>query len=403
MTMTFRLPALAGLTALFTTLPAAALSPDEFAACQQTWQAQAREQGLPDRLIEEVIPALRPLARVLELDQRQPEFTSSFADYLSRRVSETRIETGQRMLESHADLLRRLTHEYGVPGRYLVSFWGLETNFGGYLGDMPTLDSLATLACDPRRSGYFTAELLTALGLLDDHGLAPQEMTGSWAGAMGHTQFMPSNYQRYGRDGDGDGRVDLWRSVPDALTSAAHFLSELGWESELRWGREVRLPEGFDYSLAGRESRRPLRQWAKLGIRTTNGAALPALDLPAALLVPAGHRGPAFLVYKNFDVIMRWNRSEFYAISVGRLADRIIGAGPLASPPPDAPRLSRATVKQLQASLNAQGFDAGQPDGILGPGTRAAISRFQLAHGMIADGFHSQELIDAVLAADASP
>ncbi len=374
-------------------LPAGA----EFGECRDSWQAQARHAGLSSRVIEQIIPQLKPQPRVIELDRRQPEFTSTFADYLGRRVTETRIERGQQLLQSHSELLDKLTRQYGVPGRFLVAFWGLETNFGSYLGDTPSLDALATLACDTRRGDYFTAELLQALALIERHDLEPARMRGSWAGAMGHTQFMPSNYARYGVDGDGDGRIDLWGSIPDALTSAANFLQQLGWEPEMRWGREVRLPAGFDYSLAGRGNARPLRDWAGLGVRHAEGGRLPVADFDAALIIPAGHEGPAFLVYRNFRIIMRWNNSEFYALSVGLLADRLIGAPPLRQPPPqDNRRISIASIKALQARLNELGFDAGKPDGIIGPGTRQAIAAFQASREMIADGYHSGAVFSAL-------
>ncbi len=384
---------LSGAAILLATLPAGA----DFGACVGNWQDMARDAGLSSRVVEQIIPRLSPQPRVIELDRRQPEFTSSFADYLGRRVTDSRIEKGQQLLQSHAALLEGLTRQYGVPGRFLVAFWGLETNFGGYLGDTPTLDALATLACDARRSDYFTAELLQALALIERHDLDPARMRGSWAGAMGQTQFMPSNYARYGVDGDGDGRIDLWGSIPDALTSAAHFLQQLGWEPEMRWGREVRLPSGFDYGLAGRGNARPLRDWARLGVRHAEGGPLPVADFDAALIVPAGHQGPAFLVYRNFRTIMRWNNSEFYALSVGLLADRLIGAPPLQQPPPqDTRRVSIASIKALQTRLNELGFDAGKADGIIGPGTRQAIAAFQASRRMIADGYHSAAVFAAL-------
>ncbi len=366
-------------------------------ACQQRWQATARSQGLDKHLIEELIPQLRYLPEVLQLDRRQPEFTSTFASYLSRRVTDTRIEKGRTLGQQYATLLDNLAFEYGIPQQILLAFWGLETNFGGYLGKTSTLDALATLGCDARRSDYFSRELLIALRLVQTHALDPAAMRGSWAGAMGHTQFMPSNYLRYGRDGDGDQRIDLWGSPTDALTSAAHFLQQLGWERGARWGREVRLPAGFDYSLAGLKQARPLREWQRLGLRHAHGGPLPVADFDAALLVPAGHLGPAFLVYKNFRIIMRWNNSESYALSVGLLSDRIDGSQGLQVPPPQGlERISLAQIKALQRALNQRGFDAGKPDGIAGPGTRAAISQFQASRNMIADGYHSAEVFQAL-------
>jgi membrane-bound lytic murein transglycosylase B len=261
-------------------------------------------------------------------------------------------------------------------------------------------DSLATLACDERRSRFFTGELVSALRIIEAGDVDAQGMTGSWAGAMGHVQFMPSAFLRYAVDGDGDGRRDLWNSVPDAMYSAANFLSSLGWKPGLRWGREVVLPPGFDFSLASRKIREPLSAWSGAGVTDAFGRPLPSLSLTSSVLVPAGAEGPAFVVYDNFDVIMRWNRSEFYAISVGRLADRIAGAGTLAVEPPESNlRLTRELVLSLQQNLNALGFDSGTPDGIFGSGTREALRGFQRSRGLVPDGYPNAEVIEAVTAA----
>jgi len=226
-----------------------------------------------------------------------------------------------------------------------------------------------------------------------------ESMIGSWAGAMGHVQFMPSAFLRYAVDGDGDGRRDLWGSIPDALTSAGNFLETLGWQSGLRWGREVMLPAGFDYAQATRDIKQPLKVWSQAGVTDAFGGRLPDVDLLGSVLVPGGSQGPAFVVYHNFDVIMRWNRSEFYALSVGRLADRIAGAGRLTRPPPeDGLRLSRQTVMTLQAQLNQLGYDTGTPDGIFGSGTRRALREFQSARNLVADGYPSEQVIAAVAA-----
>ncbi len=358
-----------------------------FPNCIERLQQRGRAEGLSEEVVTEVLGSVSFSEKVIELDRRQPEFAETFTNYLGKRVTESRIETGRELLEKHRPLLLRLQQQYGVQPQYLVSFWGLETNYGGYTGYLPVLDSLATLACDPRRSSYFSAELMAALKIVDD-GVPAEAMLGSWAGAMGQTQFMPSVYRRFARDGDGDGKIDLWGSAPDALTSAAAFLQHIGWEAGWRWGREVSLPEGFAYIDAGRANRRSLQEWRKRGVRTTNGKLVPALDVPTAVIVPAGHRGPAFAVYSNFDVILRWNLSDFYAIAVGHLADRISGAGPLQQPPPpDAPRLSKQQVERMQIALNTRGFDAGEADGVLGRGTRAALRRYQQAQGLVPDGF----------------
>ncbi|MCG8394099.1 MAG: lytic murein transglycosylase [Pseudomonadales bacterium] len=377
-------------------LPALALEPQDFDLCVGELRQQALDAGLPAQVVSQHLDDIQLNEKVIELDRSQPEFTSSFADYFTRRVSDTRIETGRQKYREQQALLRALTKEYGIPGHYLVAFWGLETNYGGYLGYIPTLDALATLTCEGRRGDYFRGELFNALRILQAGDVDADAMQGSWAGAMGQTQFMPAIFLKYAVDRDGDGRRDLWQSTPDALASAANFLRGLGWQREERWGREIRLPENFDYQLTGFAHKRSLADWAKLGVRMPNGAALPAADMEAAIIVPSGHNGPAFLAYQNFRVIMGWNRSESYALAVGRLADRIAGAGPLSRAPVPAPRLNREQVTTLQTTLNQLGHDAGDADGLLGPGTRQAIARYQQANGMVADGFPDQEVLTRI-------
>lgn len=377
--------------------------PESFPACLAEISATAASAGVSADTRARIVPELRWREDVIALDRRQPEFTLSFSRYFGNAVTTARIERGQALAREHADLLQKLEREYGVSGHYLLAFWGLETNFGGFMGNTPSLDALATLGCDERRGRYFRAELIAALQLVDEQALQVERIRGSWAGALGLVQFMPSNYRRYGRDGDGDGRVDLFGSVPDAMTSAAHFLRELGWQPEQRWGREVRLPTGFDYRLADGREQRPLAEWARLGLRHANGGPLPVADFDAALLVPSGHRGPAFVVYQNFRVIKRWNNSDFYALAVGHLADRIRGAeGLVQSPPVETEPLRLDVVRAAQVRLNLLGFDAGEPDGVAGPGTRAAIRRFQAANNLVPDGFLDQTLLDA-LRADPEP
>ena len=366
----------------------------DFAACVSDLQSRALAQGLPRPLVSDVLGAVKFLPRVIELDRDQPEFRQSFSAYLRARVNETRVRRGRELLGRHRELLDRLTREYGIPGRYLVSFWGMETNFGSYLGTMPTLDSLATLACDPRRSAFFSDELITALKLLEREGLAPEIMRGSWAGAMGHTQFMPSAYMRHAVDGDGDGKIDLWNSEVDALTSAANYLAGLGWQRGERWGREVRLPDDFPFQRSGLRNRAPLAGWRELSVRRADGQPLPPADMQGSVIVPMGHRGPAFLVYDNFEVIMKWNRSQAYAIAVGRLADRIAGGGRLHADLPQVETApSRSQVEHLQRGLIEQGFDPGEIDGAMGPATRAALRAFQQGRGLVADGYPGPETL----------
>ena len=373
---------------------APARASDSFQTCLASLQREARQQGISKQVVENDLGSASHNQRVIELDRSQPEFTTTFATYFDHRVTQERVDRGRKLLKKHHELLEHIYRQYGVPPRYLVAFWGLETNYGAFFGGVPVLDSLTTLACDTRRSDYFTGQLMDALHILDEGSVTPDRMLGSWAGAMGNVQFMPSAFRKYAVDEDGDGRRDLWGSLPDAMASAANFLKHLGWKKGWRWGREVQLPKGFPYAKAGLDHERPLSAWKKLDVRDAYGRPLHAADIKAALLVPSGHRGPAFLVYHNFKVIMGWNQSEFYALAVGRLADRLAGAASLRNPPPkDEPRLSRDNVIALQKRLKSRGFDAGPTDGIPGPQTRDAIRSFQQAHGMIADGFASRAVL----------
>ena len=385
----------AGMFSLVLSSQILAVEADAFRACLRDLQSEARQAGVSDRIVDGVVPQLSLQRRVLELDRKQPEFAQTFAGYIKTRVTDERVNTGRTLYQRHRSFLDQLTARYGVPGQYLVAFWGLETNFGSYLGNMPTLDSLATLACDPRRSDFFTSEFVTALRVLERESLNPEQMRGSWAGAVGHTQFMPSSYIRYAVDGDGDGRIDLWGSEKDALASGANFLAALGWESGLRWGREVALPPGFDFSLAGN---RPLalNEWARLGVHRADGSPLSGDGIEARLLVPSGHEGPAFLVYDNFSVIMKWNRSEFYALSVGHLADRIAGGQPLQRDPPAQNALSRADVVFLQEALASLGYDVGEVDGVFGPASRKALSSYEQDRGMVSDGFPDSDVLKSL-------
>lgn len=370
-----------------------AYSQDDFLQCRDRLTGVAIERGITETTARSVLANVEPLERVISADRNQPEFVQDFATYLNARVTSSRVAIGRELYAEHRPLLDSLAARHGVPGQYLVAFWGLETNFGNILGNIPVFNSLTTLACDQRRSAYFTDELINAMRIVDRGDASADEMIGSWAGAMGQTQFMPSVYLEHAIDGDGDGRANLWSSSSDALSSAAKFLASIGWNSGYRWGREVLLPEGFDYSMSGLEQPRPLSEWRSLGLRTTLDSLIPAADISASLVVPAGSDGPAFLVYDNFEVIMRWNRSEFFALSIGHLADRIAGAGALRNPPPSDQRLSRDQLLAIQQELNARGFDAGTPDGVPGPATRGAIRSFQASRGLVADGFADLELI----------
>jgi len=385
------------LALLFTGAVISSASANEhFSSCTAALADRAKQEGVSQQIIDEIFPHLVHQDRVIELDRSQPEFVQTFPGYFSKRVTDWRTEKGKTMYAKHEKLLHKLSDKYGVPPHYLLAFWGLETNFGSYKGKMPVLDSLATLACDKRRSKYFTQEFLVAVKLMQREKLKKDNMVGSWAGAMGHTQFMPSAYTHYAIDGDGDGQVNLWESEEDALSSAANFLASLGWERSFRWGREVKLPEGFNYQESGYKNRKPLSEWHEQGVKKADGSPLGEGETTAYVIVPAGHNGPAFIAYKNFRVIMRWNNSEFYAIAVGVLADRIAGASGIKATLPDLPAYNRKDIIALQSKLNDLGFDVGKPDGIIGPATREGIRNYQISNNMIADGFPGLEVMAAL-------
>ena len=385
------------LALLFTGAVISSASANEhFSSCTAALADRAKQEGVSQQIIDEIFPHLVHQDRVIELDRSQPEFVQTFPGYFSKRVTDWRTEKGKAMYAKHEKLLHKLSDKYGVPPHYLLAFWGLETNFGSYKGKMPVLDSLATLACDKRRSKYFTQEFLVAVKLMQREKLKKDNMVGSWVGAMGHTQFMPSAYTHYAIDGDGDGQINLWESEEDALSSAANFLASLGWERSFRWGREVKLPEGFNYQETGYKNRKPLSEWHEQGVKKADGSPLGEGETTAYVIVPAGHNGPAFIAYKNFRVIMRWNNSEFYAIAVGVLADRIAGASGIKATLPDLPAYNRKDIIALQSKLNDLGFDVGKPDGIIGPATREGIRNYQISNNMIADGFPGLEVMAAL-------
>jgi membrane-bound lytic murein transglycosylase B len=305
-------------------------------------------------------------------------------------------------MQKHAALLAELEREYGVPGRFLVAFWGLETNFGRGQGDYPVVNALATLAYDGRRGAMFRDEMFNALTILDRGHITLAKMKGSWAGAMGQTQFMPSTFLRYAVDEDKNGHIDIWGSVPDALGSGANYLKALGWDGARTWGREVELPARFDANLISldvdaKENIKPLSAWHELGVRRVGGGTLPAQDVQASLVLPAGIKGPAFLLYDNYRVILKWNRSAFYAIAVGHLADRLTGAGGLGNTTREGDPLRREDVTTLQEGLVSLGF-LKSADGVMGSATRQAVRAFQKANGLIPDGYADRALIATVRA-----
>jgi len=363
------------------------------------WIAALRVEAIALGISEATLAALdqiEPVARVLELDNSQPEFIQTFTRYLGLRVTEAQIERGQSLLRQHAALLEEVREHYGVQPHYLAAFWAIESNFGRNTGGFPVLQALATLAYDPRRAEFFRRELLTALQIIDDGHIAADAMSGSWAGAMGQLQFLPSVFYNYGVDGDDDGKIDIWNSLPDIFHSAANFLSESGWRGDERGGREVILPANSDFGLTGAGTRKPLQEWKNLGITQTSGAPIPVADMNASIVLPAGAAGPAFLAYDNYRTTLVYNPSTFYALTVGHLADRFTGAAAIQRMPKNEQAMSVVEAEELHARLNALGFDSGEPDGRVGRRTRSAIRSYQAESALPMDGYASIQLLEAV-------
>lgn len=289
-------------------------------------RAEARASGISEATLTVALSGIAPLPRVIELDRNQPESTLRFEEYMARVVSEKRVETGRALLAENAALLRQVAHRYGVQPRFIVALWGVESDYGRLTGEFNVLAALATLAYDSRRSGFFRKELLHALRIVDEGHITAAAMTGSWAGAMGQNQFMPSSFLDFAVDFDGDGRRDIWSSRADVFASIANYLVKSSWDGGQGWGRQVRVPAGFDQSLIGLEQRRSLEEWSRLGVVLADGSPLPATALSASLAQPAGRGGAVYLAYDNYRTILRWNRSLYFATAVGHLADRLSGS-----------------------------------------------------------------------------
>lgn len=375
-------------------------SEEAFASCLRELRAEAASKGVTTATFDQHTAALAPDMAVVGFLDAQPEFVTPIWDYLAGLVDAERVADGQAMLAQWQDVLARVEAEYGVDPATVVAVWGVESNFGRNFGSRPLLTSLSTLSCFGRRQPFFRGEFFTTLKIVQEGHVAPERLTGSWAGAFGHTQFMPSTFMRLAVDFDGDGRRDLVDSVPDALASTANFLKRAGWNSALPWGFEVSLPAGFDTSDAGRRNKQPMQQWVARGVKRVDGGALPPGATPAGLLLPAGAGGPAFLVTRNFDALYSYNAAESYALAIAHLSDRLRGGGAFATAwPTDDPGLSRVERRELQTLLIARGHDIGEADGMIGSRTREALKAVQAELGLEPDGRAGHKALNALRAA----
>ncbi|MGE5097480.1 MAG: lytic murein transglycosylase [Betaproteobacteria bacterium] len=383
---------------------AQAAVPPEFTACLRELRTEALAQGIGHRTFNRAFKGVEPDPSVLDAMQAQPEFETPVWEYLGRLVDDKRVADGQARLEQWAPVLDRIEREYGVDRYTIVAVWGVESDYGRIMGKRPLVRSLATASCYGERQRFFRGELLATLQIIQDGDMKPEALRGSWAGAFGQTQFMPTTFQRMAVDFDGDGRRDLVESVPDALASVANFLRLAKWKPGEGWGYEVRLPDRYE-GPSGRRDREPLEAWRIRGVTRADGSPL-QIDGEAALLLPTGARGPAFMVFPNFNAILAYNRSEAYALAIAHLSDRLRGLGAIrAAWPIDDPVLSRAERLELQQRLIARGLLEGDADGIVGSRTTAAVKAFQASTGLPPDGYASARVLKALREADeaASP
>jgi lytic murein transglycosylase len=366
-----------------------------FPTCiEKLWPLAAR-RGVSRASFERLTAQLAPVLRIMDLLDSQPEFTKAVWDYLDVLVNDDRIAKGRAILAKYDKLFDEAERTYGVDRYTIAAIWGVETDYGALAGNRPVLRSTATLACIGRRQRYFRDEFIAALDILHRGDVKLDKFVGSWAGAFGPTQFMPTAFKRYAVDADHDGRRDVIDSMPDLIASTANNLKKAGWQTGETWGYEVVVPANLDFTQAGRDHSMTIRDWERHGIVRAGGVAFPRPDDRAFLLVPAGVQGPGFLMLANFRVIMRYNPSEAYALAIGHLADRLRGGGPFVQDWPRYERvLSRAERLELQQLLSQHGFDVGEPDGRMGPKTRDALRDFQIRIGRVPDGFASAGMLE---------
>src|SRR5262245_19674792 len=358
------------------------------------WPAAAR-RGISRASFDAHTASLEPDVKIMDFVDAQPEFTKAFWDYVDLLVTEERIARGRELLAQHAAAFEGVERAYGVDRYVIAAIWGIETKYGTVAGERPVIRSVATLACIGRRQAYFKDEFLAALEILHRGDIRPEQLKGSWAGAFGLTQFMPTAFKRYAVDFDGDGRRDVVGSIPDVIASTANHLKKAGWVTGQTWGYEVALPQGFNFMNADPARRLTMAEWARLGVARASREPFPRPADKAWLFVPAGVRGPSFLMLENFRAIMKYNPAEAYALAIGHLADRLRGGGAIVQPwPRDERVLTRAERLELQQHLNRHGFDVGEPNGRLGNKTRLAVRDFQARSGLVPDRFASAALLE---------
>ncbi len=359
------------------------------------FKKQAISKGIARHGVNQSLEGVRFDPAVVAKDRRQSVFSQSFKQFSGRMISKHRIRKGKQLLRKHSSIFKRIERTYGVPGPVLVAFWGLETDFGAFLGKTPTLHSLSTMAYDCRRSELFTDQLMAALRIIDRGDLTERQMRGPWAGELGQMQFLPTHYIEYGVDFDGDGRVNLIESIPDVLASSANYMKHLGWKPGQPWLQQVQVPSDMPWDQADIEIQHSRSHWAKWGVRTANGGRLKGDQLKASLLLPMDRFGPAFLAYPNFtNIYLEWNKSLLYSNTAAFYATRLTGAGPLREASKDIQHLSLSQIKLLQRRLQARGYDVGKIDGIIGLGTRKSVKDMQKKLGMAADSYPTPELLD---------
>lgn len=367
----------------------------DFPNCVARMWPDAAKRGVTQQNFVAFTRGLTPDLRIMDLLDSQPEFTKAFWEYLDILVSDARIARGKEMLAQYRTTFDAVEKAYGVDRYTIAAIWGVETNYGQIGGDRPVLRSTATLACVGRRQAYFKEEFLSTLEILNRGDVNPDHLKGSWAGAFGPTQFMPTSFKRFAVDFDGDGRRDVVDSIPDIIASTANNLKLAGWVPGQTWGYEVALPQGFDYLLASRANQKTMKEWEALGLRRANGKPFPRPGDKAYLVVPAGARGPGFLMLANFRAIMKYNPAEAYALAIGHLSDRFRGDPPFVQAwPRDERVLSLSERLELQQHLVRKGFDIGDPDGRLGPKSRVALMKYQVSVGLPPDGFASASVLD---------